>query len=127
MRKHVLKVSLKEFLKLLKYLASSSINTISVVRSPLQSSSSREKDKIGESFHKACMGTFSSNRSPPINRHLVCKFFMKTLIIMSISIKIYRPYVCDPLDLYISLVNNYKYPIIPYCSTFIYYLHQHID
>ena len=30
---------------------------------------------------------------------------------MSISIDIYRPYICDPIGLYILLVNNSIYPI----------------
>ena len=46
---------------------------------------------------------------------------------MSISTKIYRPYVCDPLGSYISLVNNSIDLIMPYWLRFINYLHQHID
>ena len=53
--------------------------------------------------------------------------FIKTLIIMSISTNIYRPYMCDPIRPYISLANNCTNPITSYCSTFINYLHQHID
>ena len=94
-----------------------------MVRSPLQSSSIREKKKKGENSHKACMSTLSCGRSLLIYRHLVCIFFIKTLIIMSISNNIYRPYVCDPLGLYISLVNTSIDQIIPYWSTLITYPH----
>ena len=72
-----------------------------MVGSPLQSSSLREKEKKGENSHKACMGNLICGRSPLIYRHLVYNFFMKTLIIMFISTNIDRPYVCDPLGLYI--------------------------
>ena len=85
-----------------------------MVRSPLQSSSSREKDKKGENSHKACVGTLSCGRSPLIYRHLVCGFLIKTLVIISIPINIHRPYVCDPLGLYIFLVNNSIDQITPY-------------
>ena len=54
-------------------------------------------------------------------------YFIKTLIIMSISTNIHRPYVCDPLGLYISLVNNYIDQITLYWSTLINYPHPHID
>ena len=133
MIKHTYKVSLKEFLKLFKCLASSSIHTIfgekdkKKVGSPLQSSSSREKDKKGQNSHKACMGTLDCGYSPPISRHLICTFFIKTLIIMPISTNIHRTYVCDPLDPYISLVNNSMNQITPYWSTLINYPYQHID
>ena len=85
-----------------------------MVGSPLQSSSPREKEKKGENSHKACMGTLSCGHSPPIYGHLVCEFFIKALITMSISTNIYRTYVCDPLGSYISLVNNSIGPITPY-------------
>ena len=68
-----------------------------MIGSPLQSSSPREKEKKGENSHKACMGTFSCGRSPRIYRHLEWGFFIKILIIMSISTNIHKPYVCDPL------------------------------
>ena len=42
-----------------------------ILRSPLHSSSLREKEKKGENSHKACMGTLSCSRSPLIYRHLV--------------------------------------------------------
>ena len=78
-----------------------------MVGSHLQSSSLREKEKKRENLHKACMGTLSYGHSSSISRHLVCRFFIKTLIIMSISTNIHRPYVCDPLGSYISLVNKF--------------------
>ena len=46
---------------------------------------------------------------------------------MFISTNIHRPYVCDPLGLYISLVNNSMDQITPYWLTLINYPHQHID
>ena len=98
-----------------------------MVGSPLESSSSREKEKKGENSHKACIGTFSCGRSPPICRHLEWCLFIKTLIIISISTNIHRPYVCDPLGPYISLVNNSIDQITPYLSTLIKYPHPHID
>ena len=71
------------------------------------------------------MGTSSCGRSSPIYRHLVCRFFfIKTLIIMSISTNIQRPYVCEYLGPYVSLVNNSIRPITPYWSTLINYPHQ---
>ena len=52
------------------------------------------------------MGTLSCGHSLPIDRHLVCDFFIKPLIVMSIFINIHRPYVCDLLGPCFSLVNN---------------------
>ena len=46
---------------------------------------------------------------------------------MSISTNINRPYVCDPLGLYLSLVNNSIDQITLYWSTLINYQHPHID
>ena len=77
-----------------------------MVGSPLQSYSPREKEKKGENYHKVCMGTSSFGHSRPIYRYLVYGFFVKNLIIMSISTNIHRPYVCDRLGPYISLFNN---------------------
>ena len=54
-------------------------------------------------------------------------FFIKIIIIMSISTAIYKPYVCDPLGPYISLVNKSTDQITPYWSTLINYPHPHID
>ena len=73
------------------------------------------------------MGTLSCGHSPPIYRYLTCKFFIKILVIKSISTNIHRPYVCDLLDLYISLVNNFIDPITPNWLTLLNYLYQHID
>ena len=98
-----------------------------MVRFVLQSSSPREKEKKGENSYKACMETLNCGCSPPINRCLVCDFFIKTLIIISIPTNIYRPYVCDPIDPYISLVNNSIGLITPYWSILINYAHQHIN
>ena len=52
------------------------------------------------------MGILSCGRSLLIYRYVVCGFFIKTLIIMSISTNIYRISVCDALGPYILLVNN---------------------
>ena len=98
-----------------------------MIGSPLQRSSPREKEKKGKNSHKACMGTLSCGCSPPMYRHLVCGFFIKTLIIMSISMNIHRPYVCEPLGLYILLVNNSIDQITPYLLNLINYSNQHID
>ena len=98
-----------------------------MVESPLQSSSPREKEKKGENSHNACMGTLSCGHSPPIYRHLERGFFIKILIIMSISTNIHKPYVCNPLGPYISLVNNSIDQITPYWSTLINYPHLHIN
>ena len=73
-RKHTYRVSLWEFLKLFKYLASSSIHTISKIFDRLFKALHQEK---GENSHKLCMDTLSCGRLPPIYRHLVCVFFIK--------------------------------------------------
>ena len=70
------------------------------------------------------MRTLSCGHSPPIYRYLICEFFIKTLIIMYKSTRIRRPYACNALGLYISLVNNSKDQIASYWSTLINYLHQ---
>ena len=85
-----------------------------MVRSLLQSSSPREKENKGEHSHKASIGTFSRDCCPPIYRYLVCGFVIKTPIIMFTSTNIHRPYVCDPLGLYKSQVNNSIDLITPY-------------
>ena len=46
---------------------------------------------------------------------------------MSISTNIHKPYVCDPLGPYVSIVNNSINQITPYWSTLINYPHSHID
>ena len=98
-----------------------------MVRSPLQSSSLREKENKEVDSHKAYISTFSCGCSSLIYRHLVQGFFIKTLIIMFITTNIHRPYVCDPLGPYILLCNNYIDPITPYWLTLVNYPHQHID
>ena len=54
----------------------------------------------------AFMGTLGYGCSPPIYKHYEYKIFTKTLLIISISTKIYIPYLCNLLGLYILLVNN---------------------
>ena len=51
----------------------------------------------------------------------------KTLIIISLTTNIHIPYGCDPLDLYILLVNNFIDPITPCFLIFINYLNQYRD
>ena len=46
-----------------------------MVGSLLQNSSPREKDKKGENYHKACMGTLSYGSCPPIYRHFDVGYF----------------------------------------------------
>ena len=105
--KKYLQVSLKEFLKLFKCLASSGIHTVS-----------RWLDLLFKAFHQE-----RKRRKERVLTKLACApsvvvvlplfidiwydvIFIKTLIIMFISTNIHRPYVCDPLGPYISLVNN---------------------
>ena len=52
------------------------------------------------------MGTLSYDCARPIYIHFVCEIFIKTFIIIFISIIVHRLYMCDILDLYISLVNK---------------------
>ena len=85
-----------------------------MARSTLQSFSIREEAR--KNSYKACMGTLSYGHSLLIYRYLVNEFFIKTLIIITISTNIYIIYVCDPLDLYISLVNNSIDQITSYWS-----------
>ena len=73
------------------------------------------------------MCTLSCGPSSPIYIHLVHESFIKSLIIMSISTNIHRPYVCNRLGSYISLVNNFIDPITLYWSTLINYLDENID
>ena len=101
------------------------INRINCMLS--KSSSPREKEKKGENSYKPCMGTLSCGFPPPIYRHLVCGYFIKILIIMSISTNIHTPYMCHPLGPYISIVNNSINSPKSYWSTLINYLYQHID
>ena len=66
-----------------------------MIGSPLLSSSSRDEEKKAKNYYEACIGTLSCGRSPPIYTYLIWKFFIKILIILSISTNIHRPYVCD--------------------------------
>ena len=69
------------------------------------------------------MGTLSCGHSPPIYRHLVCYFYIKTLIIMFISTNIHTLYVRDHLGPYILPINNYVDLLKPYLSNVINYMH----
>ena len=75
------------------------------------------------------MGTLSCGRSLPIYRHLVYGFFIKTLIIISISIStnIHKRYACELLGPYILLVNNFIDQIITYLSILINFSRQPIN
>ena len=128
MRKYTQRVSLKNFLKLFKCLASSGMHMVYRWLDLLLKALYQERKRRNEKNSlKACIGTLSYGHSHLIYRHLVCGFFVKIVIIMSISTNIHRTYVCDPLDLYISLVNNSLEKRIPYWSTLINYPYQHID
>ena len=77
-----------------------------MIRSALENSSSREKEKKEDNSHKASMGTLCCGHSLPIYRYLVCDFLIKTLIIISISTNMHRLDVCVPIGSYISLVSK---------------------
>ena len=127
-RKHTYKVPLKEFLKLFKCLASSSIHMIFGWLDILFKALYQEKNRRNEIIlTRLAWAPWVVVVLPLFYWHLICEFFIKTLIIMSNSTDIHRPYVCDPLDPHISLVNDLIDPTTPYCSTFIYYLYQRID
>ena len=49
------------------------------------------------------MDTLRWDCFPLIYRHWVCKFVIKTLIIIYMSIDVHLPYVCDPLYIYKSI------------------------
>ena len=79
-RKHIYRVFLKEFSNLFKCLTSNDIHTVTRWFDLLFKALHWErKRKKGENSHKACMGTFNCYRSPPIYRHLICRFFIKPL------------------------------------------------
>ena len=59
-----------------------------------------------------------------INNHVITSV---NYIIMSISTNIHIAYLCGPLGLCILLVKNSIDLITPYWSTFINYIHEHID
>ena len=109
----IIQGSLNEFSKFLKYLASSSIHTIARRLDLLFTALRQERKRRNEQFsYKVPIDTLRCNRSFLIYRDWVCEIFTKTRRITSLSINVYRPYVCDPLGLYISLVNNFIDPII---------------
>ena len=126
--KTYLQVSLKEFLKLFKYLASSGIHTVSgwldLLFKPLHQERKRKKERI---LTRLAWVPLVVVVLPLFIDTWYDVFHIKTLIIMSISTNIHRPYVCDPLGPYISLVNNSIDQITPYSSTLINYPHPHID
>ena len=128
MRKHTYKVSLKEFLKLFKYLASSGIHTVfgwlDLLFKALHQKRKRRNERIPTRLIWAPLVVVVLPLFIDIWYEV---FYHKTLIIMSMSTNIYRPYVCDPLSPYISLVNNSIDQITPYCSTLINYPHPLID
>ena len=126
--KTYLKVSLKEFLKLFKCLASSGIHTVSGWLDLLFKALHQERKRRNERIPKRLAWSPSIVVILPVFIYIWYEvFFIKTLIIMSISTKIHRPYVCDTLGPYISLVNNCIDQITPYWSTLINYPHAHID
>ena len=127
MRKHTYKVSLKEFLKLFMCLTSSSIHTVSgwldLLFKALHQERKRSKERIPTRLAWAPSVVVVLSLFIDTWNEI---FFIKTLIIMSISTNIHKPYVCDPLGPYISLVNNCIGQITPYWSTLINYPHPHI-
>ena len=126
--KTYLQVSLKEFLKLFKCLASSGIHTVSgwldLLFKALHQERKRRNERIPTRLSWAPLVVVVLPLFIDIWYDV---FFIKTLIIMSISTNIYKPYVCDPLGPYISLVNNSIDQITPYWPTLINYPHPHID
>ena len=128
MRKHTYRVSLKEFLKLFKCLASSSIHTVSGWLDLLFKALHQERKRRMERILTRLAWAPSVVVILPLFIDIWYEVFLiKTLIIMSISTNIHKPFVCDPLGLYISLVNNSIDQITPYWSTLINYPHPHID
>ena len=107
MRKRTYKVLLKKFLKVFKNLACHGIHTICGWLNHVISSS-REKEKKGENYQKACMGTLSYDRYPLIYRHLVCVLFIKTFIIILLSINIHIQYMDVLITCYLHM-KSYKY------------------
>ena len=128
MRKHIYRFFLKEFLKLFKCLASSGIHTVSgwldILFKALNQERRRRKERIPTRFVSAP----SVVAILPLFIDIWYEvFFIKFYIIMSKSTNIHRPYVCDPLGPYLSLVNNSIDQITTYWLTLINYPHQHID
>ena len=128
MRKHTYRDSLKEFLKLFKCLASSGIHTVSGLLDLLFKALHQERKRRNERIPTRLAWAPSVVVVLPLFIDIWNEvFFIKTLITMSISTNIHKPYVCDPLGPYISLVNNSIDQITPYWSTLINYPHPHID
>ena len=128
MRKHTYRVSLKEFLKLFKCLASSGIHTVSRWLDLLFKALCQERKRSMKRITTRLAWAPSVVVILPLFIDIWNEVFsLKTLTIMSISTNIHRPYVCDPLGPYISLVNNSLEQITPYWLTLINYPHPHID
>ena len=116
--KTYLQVSLKEFLKLFKCLASSRIHTVSGWLDLLFKALHQERKRRNERIPTRLAGAPSIVVVLHLFIDIWCQvFFIKTLIIMSISTNIHRLYLCDPLSPYISLVNTSINQITPYWST----------
>ena len=128
MRKHTYMDYLKEFLKLFKCLASSGIHTVSGWLDLLFKALHQERKRRMERIPTRLVWAPRVLVVLPLFIDIWNEvFFIKTLIIMSISTNIHRHYVCDPLGPYISLVNNSIDQITPYWSTLINYPHPYID
>ena len=128
MRKYTYVVLLKEFLKLFKCLTSKGIHTIFRWLDLLLKALHQERKRRNERILTRLAWAPSVVVVLPLFIDIWYEvFFIKTLIILSISTNIHRPYMCDPLGPYISLVNNSIDQITPYWSTLINYLHQHRD
>ena len=128
MRKYTYVVLLKEFLKLFKCLTSSGIHTIFRWLDLLLKALHQERKRRNERILTKLAWAPSVVVVLPLFIDIWYEvFFIKTLIILSISTNIHRPYMCDPLGPYISLVNNSIDQITPYWSTLINYLHQYRD
>ena len=126
--KTYLYVSLKEFLKLFKCLASSGIHTVSGWLDLLFKALHQERKRIKERIPtRLTWAPVVVVVLPPFIDIWNEVFFIKTLIIMSISTNIHKSYVWDPLGPYISLVNNSIDQITPYWLTLINYPHLHIE
>ena len=128
MRKHTYRLSLKEFLKPFKCLASSGIYTVFRWLDLLFKALHQERKRRMKRIPTRLAWAPSIVVVLPLFIDIWNEvFFIKTLIIMYISTNIHKPYVCDPLGPYISLVNNSMDQITLYWSTLINYPHPHID
>ena len=70
----------------------------------------KRKRRKGIVSHKVHMSTLGCDYSPLIYKHKLYELFTKTLKIIFIYINAHQPqnYVCNCLDLYISLDNDFK-------------------